>query len=314
MRSTARASAGPSDADAERAASTNAAASLESGCSRLQTATTVRDAITPVASSTTCVSARRSSVASRGSTAAPSPAATSPWTPAPVSACRTKFGSTPCVRSCSSTCSARRRVRDERQARELVTRDRPSVTCERSSRLQHDDERIDAESGGVERPLRKRSLCEYEVELSAHERGQERDRRASSRSASPATRRPAATTGTSRASRSGVAPTRRAALPFPSSAARSACAARTRAITASACASMISPAFGQGQRTRSPRPVDQSLTGQILERSDLMADRRLHVAEARGSPPERPLARNRVQGDQVSQLDSRPPFACHFRV
>ena len=53
----------------------------------------------------TAVSSLRSSTASRGSTAAPRPAATRPWTAAPVAASSTNRGSTPCVRSCSSTCS-----------------------------------------------------------------------------------------------------------------------------------------------------------------------------------------------------------------
>ena len=51
---------------------------------------------------------------------------------------------------------------------------------------------------------------------------------------------------------SGVAPTRSAAAPSPSSAARSACAARTRAISASVCASRISPA-GVSASGRVPR-------------------------------------------------------------
>jgi hypothetical protein len=49
---------------------------------------------------------------------------------------------------------------------------------------------------------------------------------------------------------------------------------------------------GQLDRTRAAGADDQLLPDDALERRDLLADRRLHVAEPGGSAPERALLGN----------------------
>jgi hypothetical protein len=63
---------------------------------------------------------------------------------------------------------------------------------------------------------------------------------------------------------------------------------------------------GQRHRAASFRPLDQPVADAPLEDGDLLADRRLGEAEARGRAAERPLAGNRPQRREVAQLDAGP--------
>ena len=236
-----------------------------------------------------------------------------PARPQPVAACNTNRGSTPCTRSCSSTC-VRVGACAISGSRASSVHARACAAGERRACLQDDDERVCAERHRIERPLGQRRLGEREVELAPHERREQRAACRRSRAASPERRRRAAATG--RAARAGRGSHRRAAPQrrLPSSAARSACAARTRAISGVGVASRISPA-GVSASGRVPRERSISrLPDQPLEGGDLVADRRLHVAEARRGAPERPFARDRVERDEVAHLDAGPPLACHTGV
>ena len=175
-----------------------------------------------------------------------------------------------------------------------------------------DNERIGAERGGVERAFRQRRLRQSEIDLAADERRQQRDGRRvlvqRHRRAVDAQQRRDETgeqVGRRADSQRGVAvPVERREIGLGGTHARDhRVGVREHDLAG----------IGQRERPRSARAVDQALPRQVLECRDLMADRRLHVPEARRSTAERPLTRNRVQRHEVSQLHSRPPFACHFR-
>ena len=60
---------------------------------------------------------------------------------------------------------------------------------------------------------------------------------------------------------------------------------------------------GQHHRTRAARSVEHLVAEDPFQRSDLLADRRLGVAEPVCGPAERALCRDRVEGDQMTQFE-----------
>ena len=91
-----------------------------------------------------------------------------------------------------------------------------------------------------------------------------------------------------------------------SSAARSACAAWSRAAIASAWRRSSVAGLGQRDGPRAAGTVDQPLADDPLQHRDLLADRRLRVAELARGAAERALLGDRLQGDQVTQLEPEP--------
>ena len=72
---------------------------------------------------------------------------------------------------------------------------------------------------------------------------------------------------------------------------------------------------GLGERYR-PRPagtVEEALPDDPLEGRDLLADRRLRVAEALCRAAERPRLRDRLEGGEMPQFDPEPPIRFHDR-
>src|SRR5581483_1916330 len=61
------------------------------------------------------------------------------------------------------------------------------------------------------------------------------------------------------------------------------------------------PRLGQRHRPRSARALDEALADDPLERRDLLADRRLGVAELLGGTAEGALAGDRLEGGQVAK-------------
>ena len=73
-------------------------------------------------------------------------------------------------------------------------------------------------------------------------------------------------------------------------------------------------AAGLGHRD-GPRPagtLDELLADDPLERRDLLADRRLRVAEAARGAAERALLRKRLQRREMAQLDAEPAIGFHL--
>jgi hypothetical protein len=66
------------------------------------------------------------------------------------------------------------------------------------------------------------------------------------------------------------------------------------------------PGRGEPYRLRPAGALDQLLADDALERRDLLADRRLGVAELRRSTIERRFRCDRVEGQKVSKLDTDP--------
>ena len=66
------------------------------------------------------------------------------------------------------------------------------------------------------------------------------------------------------------------------------------------------PCLGQRDRARAARALDELLADDPLERRDLLADRRLGVAQGVRGPAERRLAPDRGQRDQITQLQPGP--------
>ena len=64
--------------------------------------------------------------------------------------------------------------------------------------------------------------------------------------------------------------------------------------------------IGERDGTRAAGPLDERLADDPLERRDLLADGGLRVAEPVGGATERPLARDRVEGREVADLDAEP--------
>ena len=65
---------------------------------------------------------------------------------------------------------------------------------------------------------------------------------------------------------------------------------------------------------RPTRALDQPLADDLLELRDLLADRRLRVAELPRGTAERPGARERLQGRQMAQLHPQPTIRFHNRL
>jgi hypothetical protein len=64
--------------------------------------------------------------------------------------------------------------------------------------------------------------------------------------------------------------------------------------------------FGQRDGSASFGPLDEPVADPLLEDRDLLADRRLREAEARGGTAERPFPRDRSQRSEVTELDAGP--------
>jgi hypothetical protein len=64
--------------------------------------------------------------------------------------------------------------------------------------------------------------------------------------------------------------------------------------------------LGQADRAPSLGALDEPVTDALLEDRDLLADRGLGEAEARGSAAERPFARDRPQRGEMTELDAGP--------
>ena len=69
--------------------------------------------------------------------------------------------------------------------------------------------------------------------------------------------------------------------------------------------------LGQRHAPRPARALDELLPDDPLERRDLLADRRLRVAERRGGAAERRLTRDGLQRDQVAKLHAEPTIRFH---
>lgn len=69
--------------------------------------------------------------------------------------------------------------------------------------------------------------------------------------------------------------------------------------------------FGEVDHARAARTFDEPLSDQLLERGDLLADRRLGVAELAGGATEGTGLGDRLQCRQVPQLDLRPNISLH---
>ena len=69
--------------------------------------------------------------------------------------------------------------------------------------------------------------------------------------------------------------------------------------------------LGQRHRARPAGTLDQALADDALEGRDLLADRRLGVAELLGRAAEAALRRNRLEGGQMPQFDSKPSIRFH---
>ena len=90
------------------------------------------------------------------------------------------------------------------------------------------------------------------------------------------------------------------------SAARSAWAAWRRATIDVRVPEQQPAGLGQRDRPRAAGPLDQLLADDPLERRDLLADRRLRVAELDRGAAERALGLDGVERGQMAQLDSEP--------
>jgi hypothetical protein len=64
------------------------------------------------------------------------------------------------------------------------------------------------------------------------------------------------------------------------------------------------PGLGQGHRSRPPRPLDELLADDALERRDLLAHGGLRVPELDRRAAERALGLDCVESSQMAQLDA----------
>ena len=62
-----------------------------------------------------------------------------------------------------------------------------------------------------------------------------------------------------------------------------------------------------------PGPLDQPQPDDALERRDLLRDRRLRVAETLRRPPERALVGDRLERDEMAQVEPEPAIRFHDR-
>jgi hypothetical protein len=63
---------------------------------------------------------------------------------------------------------------------------------------------------------------------------------------------------------------------------------------------------GEGDRRIAALAIDQPHPDQVLELTDLLADRRLHVAKPIGRAAKRAFLADRAQRNQMAKLDSVP--------
>jgi hypothetical protein len=71
---------------------------------------------------------------------------------------------------------------------------------------------------------------------------------------------------------------------------------------------------GQRDRARAAGAVDQPLPDDALECRNLLGDGRLCVAEAPRGAAERSLLRDRLEGEQMPQLNAEPTISLHNRT
>jgi hypothetical protein len=70
----------------------------------------------------------------------------------------------------------------------------------------------------------------------------------------------------------------------------------------------------QADRLRAATPIDQALANHAFERRNLLADRRLGVAEPSGSAIERAFLGNRLEREEMAELDSNPGHGANHCV
>ena len=73
------------------------------------------------------------------------------------------------------------------------------------------------------------------------------------------------------------------------------------------------PGLGQRDGARPARALDELLADDLLERLDLLADRRLRVAEPLGGTAEGALRGDRLERCEVPELDAEPVIRFHDR-
>ena len=71
--------------------------------------------------------------------------------------------------------------------------------------------------------------------------------------------------------------------------------------------------LGQRHGARAARPLDQLLADGALERGDLLADRRLRVAERLRRAAERAVLGDGLERDEMAQLDAEETISFHNR-
>ena len=71
--------------------------------------------------------------------------------------------------------------------------------------------------------------------------------------------------------------------------------------------------LGQRDAARAAGPLHELLADDPLERLDLLADRRLRVAELLGGAAERALLGDGLQGREMPNLDAEPSISSHDR-
>ena len=72
--------------------------------------------------------------------------------------------------------------------------------------------------------------------------------------------------------------------------------------------------LGQRDRARASGTLDEAEPDDALERRDLLRDGRLRVAEALGGAPERALVGDRLQRDEVAEVEAVPAISFHDRM
>ena len=108
-------------------------------------------------------------------------------------------------------------------------------------------------------------------------------------------------------------PTRSRPASPASSALMSAFAARSRAWIASAWRSRIWPASVSEIGRGPARTLDEAQPDDALERRDLLRDGRLRVAEPLGRAPERALVGDRLERDEMPEVEPEPAISFHDR-
>ena len=257
------------------------------------------------------VSLSDGSTASAGSTAAPTPAPTSAWIVALTSDRNANSGSIPRARSCASTrASPRHSVCPISgvSARSASGRRRRVAPDDEHVRVAHQLERL-------ERPGRQRQLDEAQVDVAALDRVIEREvggrLDGTQRDVRPVDRIPPHQgREDANADRLRDADAQRARLPGGE---RRDVGLR-RLQTGEDRVGVLQDELarlGQLDADAAARALDEPLADRALERRDLLADRRLDVAEARRGTPEGPLAGDRLERRQVAQLDPEPLIVRH---